>query len=93
MDSDLELKQALIKAFDDLWSDLVREADRRAMGFQVIEFTDTRMTKTGKVEIGKTPSVVSGKPSKRIVKGEPLADQEKETASMKKLARAVGKLD
>ena len=50
------------------------------------------MIKTGKVEIGKTPSVVSGKPSKKIVKGEPLAKDEKETESMQKLARAVRQL-
>lgn len=48
--------------------------------------------KTGKVELNKTPSVLSGKPAKKIVKGEPLAENEKETQTMKKLARAVGKL-
>lgn len=51
------------------------------------------MTKTGKVEAGKTPSIVSGKPSKKIVKGEALAEGEKDKASMEKLSRAVGKLD
>jgi hypothetical protein len=51
------------------------------------------MIKTGKIEIGKTPSVVSGKPSKKLVKGEPLAENEKDTQSFKKLTRAVGKLD
>jgi hypothetical protein len=50
------------------------------------------MIKTGKVELGKTPSVITGKPAKKIVRGEPLAEGEKDTQSMKKLTRAVGKL-
>jgi len=51
------------------------------------------MIKTGKVELNKTPSVISGKPAKKIVKGEPLAAGEKELHSIKKLARAIRELD
>jgi len=34
------------------------------------------MIKHAKVEVGKTPSEVSGKPSTRVVEGVPLADGE-----------------
>ena len=48
------------------------------------------MIKTGKVETGKTPSVVSGRPSEKIVSGEPVADREKPVdPGLKKLAAAI----
>ena len=48
------------------------------------------MIKTGKVEIGKTPSVVSGKRSTKLREGEPVRKQEKPTdPGLKKLASAL----
>lgn len=48
------------------------------------------MIKTGKVELGKTPSVVSGLPSTKLVEGEPVRKDEKPTdPGLKKLASEV----
>ena len=35
------------------------------------------MTKNGRVQVGSTPSVVSGKPATKIVQGEPVRGSEK----------------
>ncbi len=48
------------------------------------------MTKTGRVEVGVTPSVVSGKKSTKLVDGEPVRGDEKPTdPGMKKAASLV----
>lgn len=48
------------------------------------------MTKTGRVQTGKTPSVVSGLPSTKIVEGEPVRKGEKPVdAGLKKLASVI----
>lgn len=48
------------------------------------------MIKHGKVEVGHTPSVVSGLPSEKLVKGEPVGNRERPTdPGLKKLAAAL----
>ena len=48
------------------------------------------MTKNGRVEAGKTPSVVSGKISDRVEEGEPVRGQEHpDQDGMKKLAQVM----
>ncbi len=48
------------------------------------------MIKDGKVKIGKTPSVVSGKPAQVIKEGEPVRKDEQPTdPGLKKLASAI----
>lgn len=48
------------------------------------------MTKTGRVNIGKTPSVVSGKPSTKVVDGEPVRKKEHANdPGLKKLASMI----
>lgn len=48
------------------------------------------MIKDGKVKVGKTPSVVSGKPSNTIKEGEPIRKDEKPVdPGLKKLAAAI----
>lgn len=54
------------------------------------------MIKTGRVEIGKTPSAASGRPSTRVEDGEPVSDkdgkQKVKSASLKKLVREFDNL-
>jgi hypothetical protein len=51
------------------------------------------MQKNGRVEIGKTPSVVSGKKSARLIEGEAVCAKEKPVdPGMKKLASFIGDL-
>lgn len=48
------------------------------------------MTKHGKVEVGKTPSVVSGRPSTKIEDGEPVRkDEQPVDAGLRKLASVL----
>ena len=48
------------------------------------------MLKTGQVQVGKTPSVVSGERSTAVVDGEPVSDAERpEDPGLKKLAKAL----
>jgi len=48
------------------------------------------MIKDGKVEVGRTPSVVSGKPSQEVKEGEPICRGEKpEDPGLKKLASVL----
>lgn len=48
------------------------------------------MLKTGQVQVGKTPSVVSGERSTAVVEGEPVSgDERTEDPGLKKLAKAL----
>ena len=48
------------------------------------------MIKTGRIEVGKTPSVVSGKPSTKLRDGEPVRKFERlDDPGLKKLAAVL----
>lgn len=52
------------------------------------------MIKTGRIEPGKTPSTVSGRPSEVIRKGEPVRRDEKTPErTISKVAKQLGKVD